>query len=292
MKRPRRIPALVMLLMPLALIATAQPRKTGFADIDGRKVYFEMQGQGAAIVLIHGFSLDSRMWDPQFDALARHHQVLRYDASGYGRSSVPDSPISGVDELAALLRALGISRAALLGMSMGGNVAINFTLKHPEVVAALITVGSTLDGYIMQKSTRLRFRRVLAAVNDSGLAKAKEIWLNDLLLTPVTRIAAIKAKIRQIVLEWPGAQFLRSTFADFLPLRPPAIRRLEGIRIPTLVLNGEHDDPSMLAIGDTIASRVPWAKRVIVPRSGHLVNLERPDEFNELVEDFIADLTR
>ena len=116
--------------------------------------------------------------------------------------------------------------------------------------------------------------------------------MNDLLLSPVTRIVPVKAKIRRIILEWSGVQFMRSTFADFLPLRPPAIKRLGEIKVPTLVLNGEHDDPSMLAIADTIATRVPRAKRLIIAGSGHLVSLERPEEFNNLIEDFVGELAK
>ena len=277
---------LVWALFPISDMVS-QSLQTGYADIDGRKVYYEMKGQGPAIVLIHGFSLDSRMWDPQFDALASSHQVLRYDASGYGRSTVPDSSICGYDELAALLKFLGIRKATLVGMSMGGNEAIKLALEHPEMVEGLVTVATTLDGFTWRDPLRSQFRHILSVAKDSGLAKAREVWLNDVLLTPVTGIAPIKAKIRQIVSEWPGGQFKRGTFADFLPLQPPAIKRLHEIRVPTLVLDGEHDDPNMLAIADTIAMRVPGAKKVIIPGSGHLMNLEQPEEFARLVKDFL-----
>ena len=115
-----------------------------------------------AILFLHGSPLSSRMWEPQFDALARSYMVVRYDASGYGRSTVPDSSVSGTNELAALLRFLGIKKATLVGMSMGANEAIKFTLEHPEAVEALVTVGSTLDGYIWRDPLKSVFRHVLA----------------------------------------------------------------------------------------------------------------------------------
>ena len=111
-------------------------------------MYYEVEGQGPTIVLIHGFTLDTRMWDPQFDPLAQHHRVVRYDVSGFGRSSVPDSSFSTSSELAALFKTLAVDKATVIGMSMGGSIAINFTLEHPELVEALITVGSGLSGFV------------------------------------------------------------------------------------------------------------------------------------------------
>jgi pimeloyl-ACP methyl ester carboxylesterase len=284
----------LMLITLISLLLAPAPAicqllKTGFADIEGRMVYFEVKGQGSAIVLIHGFSLDTRMWDPQFDVLAQYHRVVRYDISGYGRSSVPDSSVSSSSELAALLKTLAIDKAAVIGMSMGGSVAINFTLEHPEMVEALITVGSTLNGYTMREPRASRTERLFSLAGDSGLAVAKENWLNDPFLTPVVHASAIRAKIRQIITEWSGIQFKNRAKVRFVPIRPPAITRLEEIKIPTLAIVGGLDDPNMLAIADTIAARIAQAKKVIVPESGHLLNLERPGEFNKLVLDFLRE---
>jgi pimeloyl-ACP methyl ester carboxylesterase len=214
--------------------------------------------------------------------------VLRYDVTGYGRSGVTDSLISPGNELAALLDTLGIEKAVIVGMSMGGAIAIDFVLEHPEKAQALITVSSQLNGYRLLEPTPTRLRRMLTLTKDSGLAVAKEAWLHDPFLTPLRRTAPVKAKIRQIVSEWTGAQFMRSTFAHFLPVQPPAIERLEQIKIPTLAIVGEHDDPNMLAIADTIAARVPRGQKHVVPGCGHLTSLERPEEFNRLVLDFLS----
>jgi 3-oxoadipate enol-lactonase len=267
--------------------AACQVLKTGFADIEGRKVYYEVKGQGSAIILIHGFSLDTRMWDAQFDALAQYHRVVRYDVSGFGHSSIPESSFSSSSELAALLKRLAIDRATVIGMSMGGGLAINFTLEHPEMVEALITVGSSLSGYTVRGSRANTMKRLISLASDSGLTAAKESWVNDPFLTPLMDTSAIRAKIRQIVTEWSGIQFTNPAKVTFLPIRPQTITRLAEIRVPTLAIVGALDDPIMLAIADTIAGRVPQAKKVIIPGSGHLLNLEQPDVFNRLVLDFL-----
>jgi pimeloyl-ACP methyl ester carboxylesterase len=227
------------------------------------------------------------MWDPQFDAFARSHRVVRYDISGYGRSTVPDTLISSSNELSTLLEALGIDKATVLGMSMGGGVAINFALEHPEMVEALITVGSTLGGYSMREPRATRTQRVFSLARDSGLAIAKEAWLKDSFLTPLVDTSAIRAKIRRIITDWSGFQMRNPAMARFLPIHPSAIARLEEIKVPTLAIVGELDDPNPLAVADTIAARVPGAKKITIHGSGHLLNLERPDEFNKIVLDFL-----
>lgn len=120
----------LLLLSVFLSSVNAQTLKTGFANIEGRKVYYEVKGEGPVVVLIHGFSLDTRMWDDQFDVLAKNYHVVRYDVSGYGRSSIPDRKISAVGELNELLRILDIQKATIVGMSMGGAIAINFTLEY------------------------------------------------------------------------------------------------------------------------------------------------------------------
>jgi len=272
--------------------AMSQSLVTGFAAIEGRRVYYEVKGQGRAIVLIHGFSLDTRMWDPQFNVFAQSHRVVRYDISGYGQSTIPDTLISSSNELATLLKALGIEKATIIGMSMGGSVAINFTLEHPELVEALITVGSTLGGYSMREPRASRTQRVFSLARDSGLAIAKEAWLHDPFLTPVVDTSAIRATIRRIITDWSGIQLTNPAMVRFLPTNPLAITRLEEIRIPTLVIVGELDDPNPRAVADTIATRVPRAKKITIQGSGHLLNLERPDEFNKLVLDFLEQNTK
>jgi len=200
--------------------------------------------------------------------------------------------ISSSKELATLLETLRIDKAAVIGMSMGGSVAINFTLEHPEMVKALITVGSTLGGYNMREPRAARTQHVFSLAHDSGLAIAKEAWLHDPFLTPVVDTSAIRAKIRRIITDWSGSQLRNLATARFLPTHPLAITRLEEIKVPTLAIVGELDDPNPRAVADTIAARVPGAKKVTIHGSGHLLNLERPDEFNKLVLDFLGRNTK
>jgi len=120
--------------------------KHGFADVNGTRLYYEMAGSGPALVLIHGHTLDTRMWDDQFEPFARDYRVIRYDQRGYGKSAPPTAEsYSPADDLMALLRYLGLSSAHILGQSRGGAGAIDFALTYPEATTTLIAVDAVLS---------------------------------------------------------------------------------------------------------------------------------------------------
>jgi 3-oxoadipate enol-lactonase len=120
----------------------------GIAEVNGTSLYYEIVGSGHPLVLIHGFGLDTRMWDDQFEAFAQHYRVVRYDMRGYGKTAPPaDEGYSHTDDLKALLEYLRIDRAHILGQSRGGAVAIDFALAHPEATGALVLVDPVLGGH-------------------------------------------------------------------------------------------------------------------------------------------------
>jgi len=142
----------------------------GFAQVSGASLYYEITGIGEPIVLVHAFSLDSRMWDGQVDALSQAHQVVRCDFRGFGRSSPGREPYANADDLMGLLRHLGLSRVTLMGVSMGAGAVINFALTYPSAVRALILVDSTLGGF----SFSSEFDAAFAAVRTAAKERA---WL-------------------------------------------------------------------------------------------------------------------
>src|SRR5688500_13479244 len=121
----------------------------GIAEVNATRLVYETAGAGPPVVLIHGFTLDHRMWDDQMPAFAERHRVVRYDLRGFGASApfVPDEPYTHADDLRALMTHLGIGRAAVVGLSMGGWAALEFVLTYPESVSALVLVDSALRGY-------------------------------------------------------------------------------------------------------------------------------------------------
>jgi alpha-beta hydrolase superfamily lysophospholipase len=134
----------------------------GRVRVDGAELYYEVVGEGRTLVLLHDGLLDRRVWDDQFVAFSRLYRTIRYDRRGYGKSSAPDRPFSDVSDLQRLLRHLGTAQAYLLGMSNGGKVALELALEHPEMAAALVLVGPSLGGHLVNLERPEEFYSVVA----------------------------------------------------------------------------------------------------------------------------------
>ncbi len=131
-------------LGPGAIVAKSQAEKL---SVEGGFIGYDVQGEGDPVVLVHGGMLDRRMWDPQLDALSQSHRVVRFDLRGGGDSPVAESPYEPTEDIAALLDHLEIDWAAIVGISLGGAVAIDFALAHPGRVSALVLAEAGLSGY-------------------------------------------------------------------------------------------------------------------------------------------------
>lgn len=155
----------------------------GRVRLNGAELYYEVAGVGQPLVLLHDGLLDSRVWDDQFVALARLYRTIRYDRRGYGKSSVPDRPFSDVSVLHRLLRHLGTEKAYLMGMSNGGQVALEFALEHPGMAAALVLVNPNLGGYHPSEEKQRRVSEILSVARKRGSEAGVEAWMED----PITR---------------------------------------------------------------------------------------------------------
>ena len=263
--------------------------QSGIAEVDGARLSYEVAGAGPAVVLLHAGIADSRMWDPQFHTFAQHHRVIRYDARGYGRSEMPPGPFARHEDLYALLRYLGIERAALVGLSMGGATAIDFTLTHPAMVTALVPVASGLGGYQWSEAIQRYNAEEEAAIERGDMDAVYEVnlrmWVDGPTRTPAQVDPEVRGTVRQMLAD-------ASTSTEGRPQRldPPAIARLGEIRAPTLVIAGDADVPDILTIADLLVGAIPGARKVAVPGVAHMVNMERPGEFNRLVLDFLRQL--
>ncbi len=145
----------------------------GHAYVNGTRLYYEVAGEGPALVLIHGMSLDTRMWDDQFAEFAPHCQVIRYDVRGFGRSAVPThTAYSHHDDLKGLLNSLGIADAHILGHSMGSGIATDFVLAYPEMADSLVSVGTVVHGLDWLPEFRAHFRSLFETAAASGVDAA------------------------------------------------------------------------------------------------------------------------
>lgn len=267
-------------------------KQTGFAEINGAKIYYEVAGEGHPLVLIHAGIADSRMWDDQFDAFAEHHLVVRYDVRGFGKSEKPPTPFSHRDDLYALLKFLEIERTYLVGVSLGGGIAIDFTLDHPKMVDALIPVASGLSGYSKPSPEVEQLGAKMEAAYKSGdLAKAVNISLQIWTAGPSRTLDQVNPAVRERIRGMTSYNFAHHTEEGTpQPLSPPAISRLSEIRAPTLVVVGDKDVSGILDIASLLVAGIPGARKAVIPDTAHILNMEKPIEFNRAVLDFISKL--
>jgi 3-oxoadipate enol-lactonase len=158
---------------------------TGTLALPAGPLFYEVRGQGPAVVLLHGAFLDHRMWDEQVDALARTRTVVRYDLRPFGRSTPSATPWSPVEELAALLTHLRITRADLVGLSLGGQVAVDVAIARPDLVAGLVLVSASVTGWRPGAEAMADYRRM----RDSTMARGGEGGINAFLSSAIMRPA-------------------------------------------------------------------------------------------------------
>jgi pimeloyl-ACP methyl ester carboxylesterase len=256
-------------------------------------LHHEVAGDGPAVVLLHSTVCDSRMWDAEFAALAERYRVLRYDLRGFGRSPLPPGPWSSVDDLRGLLDEEGMDRAALVGLSGGAATALDFALAEPERVRGLVLAAPAIGGLDWSEEVR-RFGEEEDALVDAGdLDAAVELNLRMWVDGPRRGPDAVDAGVRSKVGEMQRRAFevqLASEPGEHRRLQPPAVERLEEVTTPVLVLVGDADVPDVLERAELLAGRIPGARQVVLPKTAHMINLERPDEFLALVLDFLERL--
>jgi pimeloyl-ACP methyl ester carboxylesterase len=264
------------------------PVTAGMAEVAVPVLYYETCGTGEAVVLIHGGNLDRRMWDDQFQLFARHHQVIRYDVRGFGRSEVATRPYSDVKDLYSLLKGLKVDRAHLVGLSLGGRIAIDFTLAHPDMVRSVVAVGPGLSGFAWPAESEKRFEEMDRLARERGPEAAVEGWLKDPYMIPAMENPALAPRVRQLALDNARAWLANPLLPR--PLNPPAARRLGEIRVPTLVVVGDRDVPEIQAIVKLLEKGIPHARKVMIAGAGHMVNMEKPAQFNEVVLGFLKEV--
>ena len=287
--------ALVSLLLFLFLPGGAppdipSPARTGYVQIGKYSLYYEETGKGDPLILIHGGLVDRRMWDGQFELFGRWSRVIRYDLRNQGLShGVPDS-FSYHEDLNRLMEALGIQRARLVGLSLGGKIAIDFALTHPEKVSALVLVSSGLSGYENRDSSVVVNEKKQADASTKRDMNAyieyfQRSWTDGPRRTPELVNRDVRQKVHDMIkstLNKPEG------YCTIIPLEPPALGRLSSIRIPTLLVLGELDNSGIQEIAGLVLKAVPGSRKIVIKGAAHMVNMEKPEEFNEVVGEFLS----
>lgn len=263
--------------------------KNGIAKVNGTDLYYEVLGEGFPLVLISGGGLlDRRAWDDQFETFAAHHQVIRYDIRGIGKSARPQETFSHSQDLYVLLEFLSVKKAHLIGLSFGGGIAIDFALEHPERVEHLILAATGTSSDAKGEANLQSLSGLASMVKKEGLSHVIQLILDTPSFISKEKTAA-REKIQQIYQE------NRDVFETDFPLvrlwqptAPTAHERLAELRARALIMIAENDSPTYKAITEKLAVSIEDAKKVMITGATHLINLNNPEEFNQTVQMFLT----
>jgi len=265
-----------------------------FAEVDGVRLhYLDLDvgptGPGPPLVLLHAFPLHSAMWAPQLEALSSTRRVIAPDLLGFGGSDAPDSlfrytMLGYADLVAGLLDRLGLDRVVLGGLSMGGYVAFAFMRQYADRVAGLILADTragpdTAEAFERRTDQQDQVARI-------GTTALVEVLLAGLLCdhTRTHRLELVE-QVRRLMAN-PAAGYIGALEA--MKHRPDATPELAGITVPTLVVVGEEDALSPPEVARAMQEGIADARLAVLPRAGHLSNLEAPEEFNAAVSDLLT----
>jgi len=260
------------------------PSLGSYLPVAGGNLYLEVTGAGSPVVLIHGFGLDRRMWDDEAERLALRYLVVRYDLRGFGKSSLPTGPSSHESDLRAVLAHLGIGSAHLVGLSLGGAIAIDFALLHPEHVRSLVVVDSFITGYSWKNDGDI-MRAPWRIGRLQGIEAARASCLASPLFAPALTMPRTARRLREMVADYSGWHWVNDD--PHQPPDAPAITRLQDVRAETLILIGELDLADFHDIAKRLEREVPRARRLVLPGVGHMSNLEAPDAFADTLATFL-----
>lgn len=279
---PSRCVGVVFSLVFLACVAavSGQGARSG---VTTRGLAYDIEGDGDAVVLIHAFSVDRRMWDREVQVLRSRVRVIRYDLPGHGQSPMPAEPYAPHEDLKALLDELGVARAALVGLSAGTAVAADFAIAYPDRVTKLVLASPSVNGYVPKGSMEW-MKPVFDAARAGDARGAAERWAE----TPIMRVddPGAAARLRRLVLDNTALWGLASN--PQRSLQPQAFGRLAEIRTPVLVLVGERDTDDIHAVANALSTQVTGAKRIVIPGAGHMLNFAAPEVFGRALVEFLT----
>ena len=263
------------------------------APVNGINLYYEERGAGFPLVWSHEFAGDFRSWKAQVNFFSRRYRVITYNARGYPPSDVPErlddyTQARSVDDLKGLLDHLGVEYAHVGGLSMGGNVALNFGLAYPETARSLIVAGTGAgstdpDAFRENVAARADAMRAggMAAMDDYSNSQTRaQMRRKDPLGFDEFRRGLMEHSPLGSALTFAGVQGRRPTIFALED-------KMRALDVPTLIMTGDEDEPC-IETSVFMKRCIPKSGLAVLPQSGHAINLEEPDLFNRLVLDFLT----
>lgn len=271
-------------------------KQTGYAAINGARIYYETAGEGTGLVMLHAGVADVRQWNNEFEYFADRYRVLRYDRRAFGSTEPVDGEFNDMADLAALLDHLGFDQPLILmGCSMGGMLAMDFTLTYPSRVKALIMVASAPGGLDLDVEIEPMFTTLEEAYKAGDLDVVADletqIWFDGFGRAPGQGDPVMRQLAHDM--NRKALDHQAKKLGKRLPnIDSQAAERLSELALPVLVVAGVYDEQYTRTAGDYMGEHISGAQKVVVQDAAHLVNMNQPEEFRRVVETFLDGLGR
>ncbi|HVT87808.1 MAG TPA: alpha/beta hydrolase [Tepidisphaeraceae bacterium] len=259
-------------------------------NIGDATFYYETRGQGMPVVLLHGFPLDSRVWESQLEALSDRYLVIAPDLRGFGKSRAGESFTidSLADDVHWLLKDLGTLPCALGGLSMGGYVALAYAKKYPEYLRGLLLIDTRAEAD--PPAGRENRNRMIQTVRQHGPKAVADEMFPKMLCDETKQQQPQVAQMLRDIMESQTAEAIEHAL-EALRDRPDRVPDLPAIACPAQVMVGEHDVITTPAMAKTMDENIPNSHLVTVLRAGHMSPMEQPDQVTTAIRRFLEELT-
>lgn len=285
-------PFLLILFLIIALPSHAKPREKGWVALPDATLYYEAWGEGEPLIFVHGHSLDRRMWRKQVAFFKDKYRVICYDARGYGRSSKQreEELFTHADDLIALMDALHIDRAHLVGLSMGGFIVGDMVAMYPErLLTATMAEGvirSTPSVHEPMTEAEIAQKQAsIDAIHAKGVRTYKQEWIASL-LRGGSRVKEMRRPLRRIVMDWDGWQATHHEVHCYYAREAMEVLKTKRPTLPCLYIRAQRPNEATRNAPSMI-HHTPNGEFVRIEDSGHMVNMEQPERFNEVVREFL-----
>jgi 3-oxoadipate enol-lactonase len=275
-------------------VISNQASESGFIEAPGAKLYYEAEGEGSPVILIHAGVAHLRMWDEQVEAWRDRHRVIRYDTRGWGRTVVEDVPFSNRDDLRAVMDHCGIEKAHVLGLSRGAMIALDTAVETPQRFLSLTWVAGGLRGFDVDDPRLVAIWPEMEKLEEAKdwprlVEMETQLWTDG----PGQPADRVDPDVRRRMVEWNTENYQAEQPAN-QPTQPevPAAELLDRLTMPSLFVWGTFDELGVLRSGEKLVAEVAGARSHVFEGVAHMVNLERPEEFNRLVGDFLDEVDR
>lgn len=277
-------------------VLMAYELKTAYVDIGNGYLYYEEAGEGVPLIFVHGHSLDCRMWDRQFYVFARNYRTIRYDLRGYGKSSPQseDYQFTHVEDLVALMDSLHIDKAHIVGLSLGGYIGTDMLGWFPErMLSAVLASGNLRKSKgpsqpMTSDEAALRDKEI-SDLKARGIDAMKKEWFDGLVASGGTLRDSIREPLWKMINDWDAWQPLHKEVRVTAGMDAFEELKKKRPEVPVLILEGRSEN-NRFPEHPEILDYLPNAKMMVIDDCGHMLNMERPKEFNKILNEFLSGL--